>query len=235
MFTIFGFGWVQPKYFPGKFEMTSYKPRFGRVNRSKFRHLDIDLSSELVFLEGMALLCFQPDCSSFRGNLQGKDGSSYELTGKCLYTERCSFSESSDDSMPSSRRDSISDEMFIIEEDSIVVERPERSLTPRRLSERPKVSVFDIIVSDMEQGLQFVVPDVKFVCGQECNISSKDISFHTDVVYWGQKADLVILKHFGPDFVEKGCMVYAGDLKIKYKDSIERYAVTPEASSSWCM
>lgn len=94
--------------------------------------------------------------------------------------------------------------------------------------------LFDISVSDLEDGTSH---DIRGVAGRKGNnftLRNRQLCFVTDRSFWGQRADMVIQKQLAaPDLVGQGCHVFAGPMRFYFDNEFSRIA--PSSSlTNWC-
>lgn len=110
---------------------------------------------------------------------------------------------------------------------------PFRSRSGSRSQMENMAVVFDVTVSDLEEGSQHHIRSVSGRSGANgCTLHNRQLCFVTDRSFWGQRADMVIQKQLAaPDLVGQCCHVFAGPMRFYYNP------VGLESSSSftnWC-
>ena len=110
---------------------------------------------------------------------------------------------------------------------------PFRSRSGSRSQMENMAVVFDVTVSDLEEGSQHHIRSISGRTGASgCTLRNRQLCFVTDRSFWGQRADMIIQKQLAaPDLVGQGCHVFAGPMRFYYNP------VGLESSSSftnWC-
>lgn len=92
--------------------------------------------------------------------------------------------------------------------------------------------VFDVTVSDLEEGSQHSIRNVAGRKGNNLTLRNRQLCFITERSFWGQRADMVIQKQLAaPEMVGQGCHVFAGPMRFYFNNPL-----TSGASSltNWC-
>lgn len=180
--------------------------------------------AETVQVKGQAYLCFSEDGSWFQGYLSTPDDSSYTIRGKRIRKDdgagdnegiqkwcNHSFEQSTN---PSTDRECIS------------------SSPPKAIHDSCEPAgilvEYSVTLVDHDTGSNVVLPKVKGRNGQLCTFQDQEVSFVTEHVYKGIKADMVIQKYLGSSLIGQNCHVFCGPMKISYKESL------PDGKK-WCL
>ena len=92
--------------------------------------------------------------------------------------------------------------------------------------------MFDVTVSDLEEGSQHSIRNVAGRKGNSLTLRNRQLCFVTDRSFWGQRADMVIQKQLAaPEMVGQGFHVHAGPMRFYFNNPL-----TSGASSltNWC-
>ena len=105
----------------------------------------------------------------------------------------------------------------------------------RSMADRPPVSaVFDITVSDLEEGAEHHIRRVNSRNGQNCTLRCRQLCFVTEKTFWGQRADLVIQKQLAaPELVGQGCHVFAGPMRFYFNRQVQPLSAS-FSNPRWC-
>lgn len=93
--------------------------------------------------------------------------------------------------------------------------------------------VFDVTVSDLEEGTQHCIRSVSGRKGNSLTLRNKQFCFVTDRSFWGQRADMIIQKQLAaPDMVGQGCHVFAGPMRFYFYNGLKTSAAS--SLTNWC-
>lgn len=94
--------------------------------------------------------------------------------------------------------------------------------------------VFDITVSDPEEGCQHKISHVAGRKGNRLTLRNRQLCFVTERSFWGQRADMIIQKQLAaPEMVGQGCHVFAGPMRFYFYNQLT-LAATPLNTTNWC-
>ena len=98
----------------------------------------------------------------------------------------------------------------------------------------PVSAVFDITVSDLEEGAEHHIRRVNSRNGQNCTLRCRQLCFVTEKTFWGQRADLVIQKQLAaPELVGQGCHVFAGPMRFYFNRQVQPLSAS-FSNPRWC-
>ncbi len=93
--------------------------------------------------------------------------------------------------------------------------------------------VFDVTVSDLEEGSQHCIRSVSGRKGNTLTLRNKQLCFVTERSFWGQRADMIIQKQLAaPDLVGQGCHVFAGPMRFYFYNSLTSSGAS--SLTNWC-
>ena len=93
--------------------------------------------------------------------------------------------------------------------------------------------VFDVTVSDLEEGSQHCIRNVSGRKGNNLTLRNKQLCFITERSYWGQRADMIIQKQLAaPDMMGQGCHVFAGPMRFYFYNSLTSSGAS--SLTNWC-
>lgn len=102
-------------------------------------------------------------------------------------------------------------------------------------SNQPLESVsvmFDITVSDLEEGSQHNIRNVAGRKGNNLTLRNRQLCFVTERSFWGQRADMVIQKQLAaPEMVGQRCHVFAGPMRFYFYNPLTS---GPSSLTNWC-
>jgi hypothetical protein len=94
--------------------------------------------------------------------------------------------------------------------------------------------VFDVTVSDLEEGSQHCIRGVSGRKGSNLTLRNRQLVFRTDRSYWGQRADMIIQKQLAaPDMMGQGCHVFAGPMRFYFYDN-SLQSSGASSLTNWC-
>ena len=95
--------------------------------------------------------------------------------------------------------------------------------------------MYDVTISDLEEGTQHHIRSVNGRSGNTCTLRSRQLCFATDRSFWGQRADMVIQKQLAaPDLVGQGCHVFAGPMRFYYNPISHEASSSKSSLNNWC-
>ncbi|XP_076048682.1 uncharacterized protein LOC143029712 [Oratosquilla oratoria] len=143
------------------------------------------MDSNTVSIAGMATLCFDEQGTWFQGSIVAQDDTQYAIYGTKTNRLRMQNAET-------------------VSECQCTEDLQE-----------PGVPVtFDIRIVDCEDGEEYVLKKVHGRNGSLCTFACGTISFTTERVYRGQKADMVAQRCLGHKMDGKRTHVYAGPISV---------------------
>jgi len=97
-----------------------------------------------------------------------------------------------------------------------------------------EMDTFTVHITDYETGIEHTLKDVSITMEDEdLRMFNDSLTFNSSDVVKGNKADVVITTKIGPNLVEKGLLVFRGDLRMTYRDE-PCFPVSLDASQ-WCL
>lgn len=92
--------------------------------------------------------------------------------------------------------------------------------------------VYDITVSDLEEGSQHNIRNVAGRKGNNLTLRNRQLCFVTERSFYGQRADMVIQKQLAaPEMVGQKCHVFAGPMRFYFYNSLTSVA---SSLTNWC-
>ncbi|KAI9551798.1 hypothetical protein GHT06_022134 [Daphnia sinensis] len=93
--------------------------------------------------------------------------------------------------------------------------------------------VFDVTISDLEEGSQHSIRSVSGRKGNSLTLRNKQLCFVTERSFWGQRADMIIQKQLAaPDMVGQGYHVFAGPMRFYFYNGFTSSGAS--SLTNWC-
>ncbi|XP_068247143.1 uncharacterized protein [Palaemon carinicauda] len=143
----------------------------------------------IVEIKGTATLCFNEGGTRFQGSIAAEDDTQFVIYG--------TKSQLPEDTTNGQTQDQLGI-TSVDEENSVPV-------------------TFDIRIVDCEVGEEYSLEKVRGRNGELCTFSCASVSFTTEEVYRGHKADMVSQNCLGHKMNGKRTTVYRGPIKLSYE------------------
>ncbi|XP_064089033.1 uncharacterized protein LOC135203210 [Macrobrachium nipponense] len=143
----------------------------------------------IVEIKGTATLCFNEEGTRFQGSISAEDDTQFVIYGKKSQLSEDAENETTEDQLGINPGD---------EQDTVPV-------------------TFDIRIVDCEVGEEYSLEKVHGRNGELCTFSCASVSFTTEEVYRGHKADMVSQNCLGHTMNGKRTTVYRGPIKLSYE------------------